>query len=521
MKFDVSNIDYNDQKTWNLICEGRTKGVFQLESSLGKVWAKKVKPRSIEDLAALVSIIRPGCLKAIVDGKSMTQHYVDRKNESEEVTYVDESLEPILKNTQGVLVYQEQSMKIAQKIAGFDLQEADDLRKAIGKKKAGLMAKIKTKFINGAKNESIVSKEAAEEIFGWIEKSSRYAFNKSHAISYAICGYWSAYAKAHYPLEFYCNYLYYAHGKPDPQEEVKELVRDAKSLGITIHPPSIKYLNKNTSITDNRIHFGLSDLKTIGAKQIDKLMSVIPQAEKLMNKKFHELSWYEFLVSLGDKVYSPLTIAMISTGMFAHTKLSRLKMLDDFDTWQKFTAKEIEWIKKHYTKYDNLLDLLKAAAPIKKEGGAVHNKKRTDILNDLISHLENPPSSLEDDPQWVTRTEENYLGVSITYSKIESSDTSMSDTTCRDCWEGKTGKMKIAATVNAVRKWTTKNGKNPGQEMAFLSVEDNTGELDNLAIFNESWKNYKNLLYEGNNVLLFCVSSKGREGMVVNKVIEI
>ena len=131
MKFDVSNIDYNDQKAWNLICEGRTKGVFQLESSLGKVWAKKVKPRSIEDLAALVSIIRPGCLKAIVDGKSMTQHYADRKNGNEEVTYIDESLEPILKNTQGVLVYQEQSMKIVQKIAGFALQEAADLLKAI------------------------------------------------------------------------------------------------------------------------------------------------------------------------------------------------------------------------------------------------------------------------------------------------------------------------------------------------------------------------------------------------------
>ena len=225
--FDVNNIDYDDAPTWNLICEGRTKGVFQLESSLGKSWAKRVRPKNLEELAALTALLRPGCLKAIVDGKSMTQHYVDRKSGEEEVTYIHESLEPILERTQGVLVYQEQSMKIAQKIAGFDLQQADDLRKAIGKKKADLMAKIKREFIEGAENENVVSREAAEEIFSWIEKSSRYAFNKSHAVSYAICGYWSAYCKCHFPLDFYCSYLYHADGKQDSQQEIKELVLDA------------------------------------------------------------------------------------------------------------------------------------------------------------------------------------------------------------------------------------------------------------------------------------------------------
>ena len=519
--FDPIEIDFNNQDAWDLICDGKTKGVFQLESSLGRAWSKRVKPRNIEDLAALVSIIRPGCLKAIVDGKSMTQHYVDRKNGSEEIVYIHDSLEPILKNTQGVLVYQEQSMEIAQKIAGFNLQQADDLRKAIGKKKADLMAKIKKRFVQGATDAAIVSKEAAEEIFSWIEKSSRYAFNKSHAVSYAICGYWSAYAKSHHPLEFYCNYLYYAHGKPDPQEEIRELVRDAKSIGVSIHPPSLKSLNETTSIIDKKIHFGLSDLKTIGKKQIDKLKDILPEAENLIGKKVHEMSWYETLVSIGDLLYSPLAIAMISTGMFSHTKLSRLKMLDDFDTWQKLTAKEIVWVKENYKDYDNILDLLKAASPVKKEGGAVHNSKRTQVILDLVLHLENPPSSLEDDPRWVIGTEENYLGVAVTYSKIESSDISMSDTTCRDCLDGKKGKMKIAVTLNAIRKWTTKGGKNPGQEMAFLSVEDNTGELDNMAIFSESWKEYKNILYEGNNVLLFCNASKNRDGFVVDKVIEI
>ena len=167
--FDVYNISYDDPETCDLICSGNTKGIFQLESGLGKSWAKRVRPKNIEELAALTALLRPGCLKAIVDGKSMTQHYVDRKHGREEITYIHESLEPILNGTQGVLVYQEQSMKIAQKIAGFNLEEADDLRKAIGKKKADLMSKVKSKFIKGAENENVVSKEAAEEIFGWIE----------------------------------------------------------------------------------------------------------------------------------------------------------------------------------------------------------------------------------------------------------------------------------------------------------------------------------------------------------------
>ena len=139
--FDILELGFEDENAWNLICTGKTKGVFQLESNLGKSWAKRVKPRNIEELAALISIIRPGTLKAIQDGKSMTQRFVDRKNLKEEVTYLHPSLEPILRGTQGVLVYQEQSMQIAQQLAGFDLQEADNLRKAIGKKKPTLWLK--------------------------------------------------------------------------------------------------------------------------------------------------------------------------------------------------------------------------------------------------------------------------------------------------------------------------------------------------------------------------------------------
>ena len=143
------NFDYNDEKTWSLFKEGRTKGVFQLESNLGRAWSKRLQPTNLEELGALIALIRPGSLKAITDGKSMTQHYVDRKSGLDVIKYLHESLTDVLQSTKGVLIYQEQSMRIAQELAGFNLQEADVLRKAIGKKKADLMAKVRKDFLEG------------------------------------------------------------------------------------------------------------------------------------------------------------------------------------------------------------------------------------------------------------------------------------------------------------------------------------------------------------------------------------
>ena len=263
---------YNDEKTWQLFAEGKTKGVFQLESNLGKSWSKKLSPNNIEELSALIAIIRPGCLKAFVDGKSMTQHFIDRKHGREEVTYLHESLEEILAPTYGVLVYQEQSMRIAQKIAGFDLQEADVLRKAIGKKKADLMAKVKKSFIAGAKKTKVVDKETAEEIFSWIQASSRYAFNKSHSISYAVCSYWSAYDKAHSPEEFFLSYLYYANEKQDPHQEVYELISEAKLFDIQTRTPSLANFEDKFNVKRHKIYFELKILNHLQVKLATKLL---------------------------------------------------------------------------------------------------------------------------------------------------------------------------------------------------------------------------------------------------------
>lgn len=169
--------DFEDKQTWESLCNGDTKGVFQLERQ--SRWTKALKPQNIDHLSALTAIIRPGVVEAIEDGKPMTKHYIDRKNLVEEMPSIHSDLDAILKDTYGVLVYQETAMLLAREIAGFSLNEADLLRKAIGKKKVDLMTKVKNEFMTKAKELGKYSEEIYTKIFDWIEKSQRYSFNAS------------------------------------------------------------------------------------------------------------------------------------------------------------------------------------------------------------------------------------------------------------------------------------------------------------------------------------------------------
>jgi hypothetical protein len=180
--FPPIEVDYYNlpdcQLVWDLLLSGNTVGVFQLEQSLGQTWSKRSEPKDLEELAALVSILRPGVLNSIIDDKSLTKHYTDRKSGKESVEYLHPSLESILSDTYGILIYQEQAINIVKELAGFNLSESDVLRKAIGKKDAKLMAKVKGGFLKGCKKTGIVNEEEAEEIFGWIKEGQKYGFNK-------------------------------------------------------------------------------------------------------------------------------------------------------------------------------------------------------------------------------------------------------------------------------------------------------------------------------------------------------
>lgn len=514
--FDLNN--FEDDNVWDLICEGRTKGVFQLESQLGRSWAKKVKPRNINDLAALISLIRPGCLKAVTDDKSMTQHYCDRKSNKDPVTYPDESLEDILSETYGVLVYQEQSMKIAQKLADFDLKEADALRKAIGKKKAGLMEEVKTAFLSGTKKKGLISTEIAEEIFSWIEKSNRYAFNKSHAVSYAINAYWSAYCKFYKTIPFYVSYLNHSDRKPDSQKEMKELIIDAKFSDIEVYPPRLKHLYTNFTHKGDKIYFGINHIKNVGRKECEKIEEISSQAD------ISTYGWMDVLTKIiyKGRLNKRAVIALISVGAFIgeNNTRDREEMLYEFDSWKDLTAREQEHIVNmdNYDKDTTLSDCIEEMINNMKI-----NSRRLTTVVDIKQILDNPPHELKDNIPLIAQNEEKYMSCSLTCNKTDGFDMNFSSSLCKDIAKGSiTGKVKLVVQVNTVRPYKTKRGKNPGRLMAFLSIEDGTGSLDSVTIFPEAYEKYKDLLIERNTVLIDGeISKKERTSVIVNKVSQI
>ncbi len=518
--------DYNDKKTWELFEEGKTKGVFQLESNLGKAWSKKLAPSNIEELSALIAIIRPGCLKAYVDGKSMTQHFIDRKHGREEVTFLHESLEEILAPTYGVLVYQEQSMRIAQKIAGFNLEEADELRKAIGKKKADLMAKVKKKFIAGAKKVKIVNKEEADEIFGWIQASSRYAFNKSHSISYAVCSYWSAYEKAHSPEEFFLSYLYYANEKQDPHQEIYELISEAKLFDIEARCPSVANYEDKFNAKKNKIYFGIKDIKSLTGKTGDKVLETIKMSEEELGKSLSKFNWLEILLCFSPKISSTAFKALASIGFFRDFKgkISRNKALYDYDIYRTLTKAEQAWLSKNYNdkKWADFTAALEDLAPTKKEGGGTSKQDRKQIVLNEIQLLKDPPYSLEDDGTWIIEQETRLLGCPVTLNRIDTADTSAANTTCKDIVNGKKGKnMCVVANIQRLADYKITKGESKGETMSFLTIEDDSCILDSVIIFPKTKKKYKYILYEGNN-LVFCGNvQKNDASFIVEKIHEL
>lgn len=517
-------IDYSDKQTWQLFAEGKTKGIFQLESGLGRSWSKKLAPNNIEELSALIAIIRPGTLKAYVDGKSMTQRYVDRKHGREEVSYLHPSLEDILKPTYGVLVYQEQSMRIAQKIAGFNLQEADELRKAIGKKKADLMAKVKKKFIDGADKIRIVSKEEAEQIFGWIEKSSRYAFNKSHSISYAVCSYWSAYNKAHDPKKFFLSYLYHANEKQDPHQEIYELISEAKVFDIEVKTPSLNNYKEKFNIYKNKIYFGIKDIKSLTGKTGDKVIESISMVEKELNKKIVNFTWLEILIYFSPLINSTAFKALASVGFFRGFKenITRNKALYDYEILRILTASEKSWIKENYNNnWNSLVDCLRSLAPTKKEGGGTSKVERKQTILNEIQLLVDPPYDLSDDPSWIVDQETKFFGCPISMSKVETSDTSAANTTCKQIVNGKKGKnICVVANIQRMADYTIQKGESKGQIMSFLTIEDETCSIESVIVFPSVKEKYKYLIYEGNN-LIFCGSVGNDSSFIIEQVHEI
>lgn len=515
---DITSIPLTCKLTWDLICEGNTKGVFQLDSQLGRSMAKQVAPTNIGELSDLIAIIRPGCMEAIVEGKSLTQHYIDRRHKRDPVEYFHDALEPILSSTQGILVYQEQALLIARDIAGFDLQEADILRKAIGKKNVSLMGKLKKSFVKKSEKKGVVDQRQAEEIFSWIEKSQRYSFNKSHSVSYAYNAYLTAYTKAHFPNAFFTSYLKNAVGKPDTYGEIEELVNNARTMNITVSPPNIRRLDKYFTLVNNRPTFGLTEIKGVGGSVFDKIETCF----KENGIDLLECDWQTFLIGFGRCIKGDSFEAMILSGAMDCFKTSRTQMLHELKMFRELSKREMPWVENYKRKFPNvgLTGCIKAMIEKndwKDPQRPIYRKERVETVESILSSIKDAGYELVDLPGWLAQKEEHFLGVSLTCNKVDEYDTTGANCTCKEYIDGFSGKsIRIAAQIDNAREWKIKNGQAKGQMMGFLTISDGTCSMDSVTMFSEEWLRYRKLVDKG-NVVLFIGSRDTKRGSFLIK----
>ena len=261
IELDGDALPLDDARTYQLLTEARTFGVFQLESAGMRDALKRLKPQRIEDIIAMVALYRPGPMDLIED-------FVNRKHGRSAIAYEHPLMEQVLQETYGIMVYQEQVMRLAADLAGFSLGEADTLRKAMGKKDRELMATQREKFITGCKANKIDGKKA-ERIWDLIEKFAGYGFNKSHAACYGVVAYQTAYLKANYPTEFMAALLTSEMEKTD---KIVQYVEETRAMGLRVEPPDVNVSRADFTVAGEAIHFGLAAIKNVGATAIESIV---------------------------------------------------------------------------------------------------------------------------------------------------------------------------------------------------------------------------------------------------------
>jgi DNA polymerase-3 subunit alpha len=265
VEIDLDTLSLEDAKTYELFGEGRTIGLFQFESSGMRDYLRKLKPERLEDLGAMNALYRPGPLDA-----GTVDDYISRKHGRTKVKYAHPMLEPILQETYGVIVFQEQVMRIATDLGGFTLGQADTLRKAMGKKKAELMAEQKDKFLSGCIANDITPAKSAE-IFDLMETFARYGFVKAHAYGYALVAYQTAFLKAHYPVEFMAALLT---SESNSSDRLAQLMRECKDMGIDLIPPNINESEVDFSPHHQKINFAFSAIRNVGRGAVESIVEI-------------------------------------------------------------------------------------------------------------------------------------------------------------------------------------------------------------------------------------------------------
>lgn len=510
------NQKFNDQKTLNLIRDGKTKGAFQLESILLSSYSKKLKPDTIEDLSLLISCVRPGTLEVTDDatGLNMAQLLCARKNHEQPIIHEFPILAKHLEETYGVIVYQEQIIEIVKDIGGFSLQDADALRKACGKKLADEMAKVKLTFIKGCEATKKVNAEDSEKIWSWIEKSQRYLFNRSHGMSYAMLAYITLYFKAHYPEEFYIAWLRHSKEKSNPFEEVRLLVNDAKANDFEVLGPRLSLKNELFEMMTIKgqkfIAYGLSNIRNLGKTAFSTLQGLLlgPNAPIISD-------WDAFCFFALMNLNHTTVKSLICSGAIDEFKVPRQKMLYEYNNLKEtLTDNDLKYMKEQK---GTILERLETI----KDGTKINNRKlpakKVGQIRSLVLSLKNPPYALTDSIDFLAFNEELYLGISLSCSAIDDKNVSAANCSVGDLAKGQVGEyICVGAVIDSVKPFTLKKGKNKGSSMAFISISDGSGVMESVA-FAEVFKEYESILTEKNTVLLRGKYQREKKSFIIEK----
>ena len=438
-EINLSELPLDDKKTYELFQRGDTTGVFQLESAGMKRYLRGLKPTTFEDIIAMVALYRPGPMQFI-------DSFIRRKHGEEEITYLHSGMKNSLKNTYGILVYQEQFMQISKEWCGFTGGQADTLRKAVGKKKIDLMKKVKPEFVEGAVKVGGATKEIAETFWTQLEEFANYCFNKSHAACYGLIAYWTAYLKAHYPDAFMAALMTSDH---DDTDRLAIEITECKHMGISVLSPDVNesFVEFAVVPNENKIRFGMSAVKGVGVGAVEEVLraredgpftSVEDFARRVSTSKFNRKAWE----------------SLIKSGAFDDMG-DRSDLLFNLDSITSFASK---LQKEAASGQTNLFGML---------GG----DDAASVQSTL--HLQKAPVKHDDKERLMWERE--LLGLYISAHPLDRYETYLSEQTqplTQLVPEYDSRMMTVGGIISIVRTIVTKSGS----KMAFVGIEDKFGE---------------------------------------------
>ncbi|MDR0485903.1 MAG: DNA polymerase III subunit alpha [Elusimicrobiota bacterium] len=469
--FDIDKIPLDDAATYQLLAQAKTMGIFQLESDGLRDLMRRLKPESIDDITAMIALYRPGPMNMLDD-------FVARKQGNTEIKYGHPLLEPILKETYGAMIYQEQAMRISIDLASFTPGEADDLRKAMSKKEPEIMAAQRQKFVEGAQKKGI-TKRTADKIYDNIEKFGGYGFNKSHSAAYALVSYRTAYLKAHYPIKYITAMLNSeinrTGSRGGEESSMVKYLRDADEFGIAVLPPDVQNSDVKFKIEGRNIRFGLLAIKTVGEGAAQSIVSARKEGGGFKD-------WDDFLQKVDLK----------SLNKRALENLAKAGAFDCFGAKkEKIRAQIIK-------SADSAVD---KAAKVKSD-----KYSNQGFLFDSGQSLSQSNSLLDAEElnsKEILGFEKEALGFYLSGHPLDSikrdialcSDFSLDN--IPELAEGKTRQVKIAGMISNINK----NRSKRGNEYAKFRIEDLDGSLEGI-IFQKALQKFGGLLIDENIVVL-------------------